>query len=86
MKASELEGRELDAWVETVTRAHRAFIDAAQPFVQARVYLYSILVPTVVVYPDGRVVSAVDVPPNVQKTLDQIDERVQWTTPSSSAS
>lgn len=61
----------------SMARKHRAFMDAAHPLVQAKVHLYSLLVPAVVVYPDGRVVSAVDVPPEVQKTLDQIDEMIE---------
>lgn len=57
-----------------IYKQERKFIDAAQPLFRAKYELYSLLVPTLVIYPDETVVSKIDFSPEVQKSIYQIDE------------
>ncbi len=54
--------------------AHRDFMEEMKPIVRIRCFVYSMAMPKIVLYSDGRMESSYEFSPEAQKILDQCSE------------
>ena len=56
---------------------HRLFMEAIQPTIEIKMRVYSITLPRMLIYPDGRTEVEYDFTPEQRKILDQCDEYIE---------
>lgn len=57
-------------------RLHRAFLRDIEPLVRVKANAYAIVLPTVMFYDDGRIVTEFKLPPDLQAVVDRADEMI----------
>ncbi len=56
----------------------REYLEAIKPFVQLKVQIYARAMPTIIVHEDGEVEHKYNFPEEVERTLKQIDENIEY--------
>lgn len=67
-------GRLLDR--DVMRRRQRDYLDAIKPFTDAKVEIYAITTPTIVIYPDGQVERRYNFTPDQLEALRRADELI----------
>lgn len=53
--------------------AHRHYLEAIEPWVKQKMRIYMLLIPKILIHPDGRLEQKYDLSPELQKLMNELD-------------